>query len=343
VHSLNSRTCDDRNACTGADTCAAGICGGTPLRCDDGNVCTDDSCDPTTGCLHTGNTASCDDADPGTVRDACNGAGTCQGHVVTGTYALLSWPVESEAHGAVNLGDHVLIRGNSCAESIRVGPYSQIEGDLVAWASGGRALMSGVGSRIGGDVVTGGGALLGLTQATVRGHVNRSGTTTALAECLAARHRATSRRAEWVALPATPGLVLDAVRLIDAADRRVPANGTLGAGQNVIEVTSLNLDAATTLTVVGSPATDAVIVHVRGAMILGRGARIAVDGLPAERLMFVVDGPVVLQPQASIAGSVFAAGRVRLGRASTVTGALLGTTIDLASFARVDLHPFVGW
>jgi hypothetical protein len=47
-------------------------------RCDDGNACTDDACQPATGCGHIGNTP-CDDADPGTVHDACDGAGTCQG------------------------------------------------------------------------------------------------------------------------------------------------------------------------------------------------------------------------------------------------------------------------
>ncbi len=65
--------------------------------------------------------------------------------------------------------------------------------------------------------------------------------------------------------------------------------------------------------------------------------------MPAERLIFVIDGPVGLQPQASVAGSVFAAGRVRMGNASTITGALLGTAIDLAPSATVDLHPFAGW
>lgn len=31
--------CDDGNACTVADACAAGVCGGTELSCDDDNVC----------------------------------------------------------------------------------------------------------------------------------------------------------------------------------------------------------------------------------------------------------------------------------------------------------------
>ena len=56
VNTNNSAPCDDGDACTTADTCAAGACvGGAPPDCDDANVCTDDSCDPATGCVNTNN------------------------------------------------------------------------------------------------------------------------------------------------------------------------------------------------------------------------------------------------------------------------------------------------
>ncbi len=45
--------------------------------CDDGNFCTDDSCDPSTGCQHVANGASCSDGVPCTVPDRCGG-GQCQ-------------------------------------------------------------------------------------------------------------------------------------------------------------------------------------------------------------------------------------------------------------------------
>jgi hypothetical protein len=73
--------CDDGNACNGIETCntTTGVCvAGTPLNCDDGNVCTDDSCDPASGCVHTNNTASCDDGNACTTADTCSG-GTCVG------------------------------------------------------------------------------------------------------------------------------------------------------------------------------------------------------------------------------------------------------------------------
>jgi len=47
-----------------------------PLACDDGNVCTDDTCDPATGCVNTNNVASCDDSNACTTGDACS-AGAC--------------------------------------------------------------------------------------------------------------------------------------------------------------------------------------------------------------------------------------------------------------------------
>jgi hypothetical protein len=45
--------------------------------CDDGNPCTDDACDPATGCQHVPNAASCSDGAACTVGDSCV-AGQCQ-------------------------------------------------------------------------------------------------------------------------------------------------------------------------------------------------------------------------------------------------------------------------
>ena len=38
--------------CLDDGRCVGGVCRGVPKSCDDGNVCTRDSCDPTTGCVH---------------------------------------------------------------------------------------------------------------------------------------------------------------------------------------------------------------------------------------------------------------------------------------------------
>jgi hypothetical protein len=70
--------CSDGDACTQGDVCdASGSCRGAPRACDDGNPCTDDACDPRSGCTSAPNAAPCDDLDPCTVGDVCRG-GTCQ-------------------------------------------------------------------------------------------------------------------------------------------------------------------------------------------------------------------------------------------------------------------------
>jgi hypothetical protein len=46
--------CDDHNPCNGIETCGQNVCiAGAPLDCDDHDGCTDDSCDPASGCVHT--------------------------------------------------------------------------------------------------------------------------------------------------------------------------------------------------------------------------------------------------------------------------------------------------
>ncbi len=79
---LDGLECDDSDACTGSDFCQDGQCKGSPVDCDDQDVCTDDSCDPISGCAHTHNLAPCDDNEPCTVGDKCI-QGTCAGTPVT--------------------------------------------------------------------------------------------------------------------------------------------------------------------------------------------------------------------------------------------------------------------
>ncbi len=45
--------------CLDAPTCQEGRCVGKPKSCDDGNVCTADTCDPVKGCQHVDTTAQC--------------------------------------------------------------------------------------------------------------------------------------------------------------------------------------------------------------------------------------------------------------------------------------------
>ena len=64
--------CDDSDACTTGEYCIQGQCAGQVLlACDDGNECTDDSCDPALGCTWTPTVGACDDGEPCTAGDSC--------------------------------------------------------------------------------------------------------------------------------------------------------------------------------------------------------------------------------------------------------------------------------
>ncbi|MFT7622601.1 MAG: hypothetical protein ACI9WU_001774 [Myxococcota bacterium] len=71
--------CNDADACTLNDACAAGVCTGDPMACTDDNPCTTDACDPGQGCIFPPNDGQgCDDSDLCTLDDACSG-GACTG------------------------------------------------------------------------------------------------------------------------------------------------------------------------------------------------------------------------------------------------------------------------
>lgn len=76
----NDDACDDGSLCTLDESCAAGSCepGELTLACDDANDCTQDGCDPLTGCTFEPNieVLACDDGDPCTLNDQCSG-GLC--------------------------------------------------------------------------------------------------------------------------------------------------------------------------------------------------------------------------------------------------------------------------
>ena len=71
--SLGVCVCDDGDLCTD-DTCDPStgcVFTDNSDRCDDSDVCTDDSCDPIIGCVNTDNSARCDDSDVCT-DDSCD-------------------------------------------------------------------------------------------------------------------------------------------------------------------------------------------------------------------------------------------------------------------------------
>lgn len=75
--------CSDNDFCTGEEACVDGQCqNGDAPDCDDGNPCTDDTCDPAQGCLYSNNTEPCNDQSECTDQDVCT-EGACVGGEVT--------------------------------------------------------------------------------------------------------------------------------------------------------------------------------------------------------------------------------------------------------------------
>ncbi|MBK6690198.1 MAG: hypothetical protein IPG45_37380 [Deltaproteobacteria bacterium] len=73
-HEDREGDCDDGSGCTQGDRCAAGRCLGEAIRCDDGEDCTDDLCDPTRGCVQVPVDERCADQDPCSL-DRCTSSG----------------------------------------------------------------------------------------------------------------------------------------------------------------------------------------------------------------------------------------------------------------------------
>jgi hypothetical protein len=102
----NTSVCNDLDICTTGDFCQEGVCAGVKeLECNDNNPCTDDMCDPETGCLYPANSGACDDTDPCTIGDHCD-AGLC---VVTG---------ELGCDDDNSCTEDVCIPGSGCVNSI---------------------------------------------------------------------------------------------------------------------------------------------------------------------------------------------------------------------------------
>jgi hypothetical protein len=109
------------------------------VNCDDANVCATDSCNPASGCVHTNNTAGCDDGNPCTAGDLCGG-GVCNGSPVppppeTGIVnaladkATFNWPSTPSATR------YDVVRGNVSALPVGPGGADEVCFDNLAGPS----------------------------------------------------------------------------------------------------------------------------------------------------------------------------------------------------------------
>ncbi len=80
----NTAPCSDGNLCTQGDKCKIGVCvAGAEVTCDDGNGCTNNSCDKKDGCSVQANVDACDDGDVCTNEDSCSGGACLAGEVIS--------------------------------------------------------------------------------------------------------------------------------------------------------------------------------------------------------------------------------------------------------------------
>jgi hypothetical protein len=110
--------CPDGDACNGTEMCdGAGVCQpGTPLSCDDANACTDDSCDPISGCVNVNapEDTPCRDANACNGEETCNAAGACR----PGTPLSCddANPCTTDACDVATGCTHANLMGTSCAD-----------------------------------------------------------------------------------------------------------------------------------------------------------------------------------------------------------------------------------
>lgn len=77
----DGKPCEDGNLCTKEESCQEGACfPQTYLECEDYNPCTEDTCDPTKGCVFQVKlNLPCEDGNACTLGDMCNSNGKCSG------------------------------------------------------------------------------------------------------------------------------------------------------------------------------------------------------------------------------------------------------------------------
>ncbi|MFH1530373.1 MAG: hypothetical protein ABIK09_06515 [Pseudomonadota bacterium] len=132
--------CDDGIFCTIGDHCVSGQCLPTAFEtCDDGNPCTDDTCDFMEGCQHSSNTDPCDNGDLCTAGDSCV-AGQCEAgvaivcddaNVCTDDGCASDTGCEVTANAAGCDDGDACTDGDVCADATCSGaPISCVDGDL---------------------------------------------------------------------------------------------------------------------------------------------------------------------------------------------------------------------
>ena len=121
-------SCDDGDACTKGDSCTAtGACAGAAYSCTPTQCQTSSKCDGAGGCTPTfkPKSAACDDGDPCTEKDSCDGKGGCAGAAYSCTPTQCQASSECDGKGGCVTApepDGTPCPGGSCIAGVCVPP-----------------------------------------------------------------------------------------------------------------------------------------------------------------------------------------------------------------------------
>jgi hypothetical protein len=348
----NGGSCDDGLYCDGVDTCdGAGMCTHSGDPCLGNPQCNQVCMEATDTCFDPVGTM-CNDNDPGTLADQCDGHGNCAGHTVTHNYVILKWDANKKVATTLGREDH--LSGHACTDTLKLSQGMLVEGDVVGLATTSPAINGFVqGSDFLQDLVSGGGSISLLRLGTpvqpephgrIQAWNGQPPTPQELVECWAAVANATARRAQLMALTATT--TLPAIKIKFSSAQTI----TLGAGVAVVDIqpdtrnTSLSIGANSKLTIVGQPGTDRVIFRINGRFSMAHRSEIRLQGLTPEQVIFVVTQSVRTGLGSVINGTLMGADSVVLGRNCVQNGQVLGdNTVRIGQKASLNDYPFKGW
>jgi cytoskeletal protein CcmA (bactofilin family) len=290
----------------------------------------------------------CDDGDPFTAGDACDGMGNCAGEKYIRDYSILRWPPNSPPDVKAFLRGKVQVGGIVCADFIGLRPYGVIDGDAVVprdiTVNPGMKFSNK--SQVTGGLFTEGAPISGLGNVTVGGIVDTSGGTPLappIQRCIAASGQAQGRWTDFQARPAdkSVGPVLIPPHSSDSITMPV------GKAVAVIDIGDLRMKPYSTLSLVPDAATQQVIVRVRGLKgmrVSGRSEIALQGGLQPEQVIFLIDQRVRIGAFVEVSGTIFANERVFVAGHGVVNGQVLSTKrITINPSAMLTRHPFFGW
>lgn len=241
--------------------------------------------------------------------------------------------------------------GSACAEIIRTRAYVSINGSIIGLRSSGVAVDLAYGSVVADSIVTGGGSVVSRPAVRVNGRsvlptvpIDISGNAPAVGLCTDASAHASARLTDFAEAAASPGLHVGRVTVRRGKTLRIPATGTLGPGDVVIDAADVHIGTFGTVALVGDASTQTVVVRIGGSLRVAYGATIALAGLSPSQVMLIVEGPISTKSYTRISGTLLTQSTIDLGYSTNVKGALLAEgDISLGSYAQVKFYPFAGW